>query len=143
MHLRDYQLSSSETDQSPTADEKGLVVPLLGLAGEVGSLLTEYKKHLRDGNAHRLFREQIREDLGDLLWYVANVATKFGLDLEEIAAKNLKKTQDRWPVKKPPAGRLFDENYPAQQKLPRQFEIRIREEDTGGRRKVVCRWDGK
>jgi NTP pyrophosphatase (non-canonical NTP hydrolase) len=95
MNLREYQLRAAETDQSPGADERGTVIPLLGLAGEVGSLLTEYKKHLRDGAAHRLFREQVCEDLGDLLWYVANVATKFDLDLDEVAAANLRKTQDR------------------------------------------------
>ncbi|WP_206540680.1 MazG nucleotide pyrophosphohydrolase domain-containing protein [Xanthomonas hortorum] len=36
------------------------------------------------------------EELGDLLWYVGNVAAKFDLKLEDIAQANLKKTRDRW-----------------------------------------------
>ena len=70
------------------------VVPLLGLAGETGELLSEYKKHLRDGDSHLLFRERVSEELGDLLWYVANVAAKFDLKLGDIAQANLKKTRD-------------------------------------------------
>ena len=62
-----------------------LIVPMLGLAGETGQLLSEYKKHLRDGEAHRLFKERVSEELGDLLWYIANVASKFDLTLDEIA----------------------------------------------------------
>ena len=58
-----------------------LIVPMLGLAGETGQLLSEYKKHLRDGEAHRLFKERVSEELGDLLWYIANVASKFDLTL--------------------------------------------------------------
>src|SRR5437764_925039 len=100
MNLREYQRLASRTDRVPLPPAAGgtpqgatVLVPMLGLAGEVGSLLAEYKKYLRDGDAHRLYREQVAEDLGDLLWYVANVATKFGLDLEEVAAANLAKTQ--------------------------------------------------
>jgi len=43
---------------------------LLGLAGEAGTLLSEYKKHLRDGDAHQLHKERVAEELGDLLWYL-------------------------------------------------------------------------
>ena len=41
-----------------------VIVPLLGLAGEAGGLLSEYKKYLRDGAAHRLFKERVGEELG-------------------------------------------------------------------------------
>ena len=71
MELRAYQIESLRTDQVPS-DGGGdiaasLVVPMLGLAGETGQLLSEYKKHLRDGDAHRLFKERVAEELGDLL----------------------------------------------------------------------------
>src|SRR4051812_7107396 len=81
MELSDYQRDAQATDQLPTGDENDLIVPLLGMAGEVGSLLVEFKKHLRDGQAHTLFPEQMAEELGDVLWYLANTATKFNLDL--------------------------------------------------------------
>jgi NTP pyrophosphatase (non-canonical NTP hydrolase) len=143
MHFREYQLKAQETDQTPEADAKGMLVPLLGLAGEVGLLLVEYKKHLRDGPAHRLFREQIAEDLGDLLWYAANVATKFGLDLDEVATQNLAKTRDRWPAGESQGAKVFDEGYASQERLPRQFEVELRQVVDGDKVEVECWWGGR
>ena len=48
-----------------------LMVPLLGLAGEAGSLLTEYKKWLREGDRYRPFSDQVSEEIGDILWYLS------------------------------------------------------------------------
>lgn len=56
----------------------------------LGRFLSEYKKYLRDGPAHKLFEERLGEELGDLLWYLPNVATEFGLTLNGIAEANLK-----------------------------------------------------
>ena len=95
MDFNRYQKEALRTDRVPLRDNAdevlSLVVPMLGLAGEAGQLLSEYKKHLRDGEAHRLFKERVSEELGDLLWYIANVASKFGLELDEVAAANLAK----------------------------------------------------
>src|SRR5262245_12249010 len=96
MELSEYQRQAQTTDQVKGTTGESILVPLLGLAGEVGSLLVEYKKQLRDGAAHRLYREQVSEELGDLLWYVANIAAKHGLDLDTIALDNLRKTTARW-----------------------------------------------
>ena len=100
MDLKAYQAQALLTDQVPgTSDDEAataLIVPMLGLAGETGQLLSEYKKHLRDGAAHRMFKERVGEELGDLLWYIANVASKFGLDLDQIAEKNLDKVRARF-----------------------------------------------
>ena len=73
MNLNTYQREAQKTDRVPSRKKGGdagadLVVPLLGLAGETGELLSEYKKHLRDGDSHLLFRERVAEELGDLLW---------------------------------------------------------------------------
>lgn len=96
MDLNEYQAAAQTTDQAPGSEGKAIIVPLLGLAGEAGALLTEYKKLLRDGSAYISFRDQIGEELGDVLWYVANLATKFDLDLADIATANLAKTVGRW-----------------------------------------------
>lgn len=146
MRLRDYQVQAQLTDQIPRSNPDWLIVPLLGMAGEVGSLLVEYKKSLRDGPAHRLFKEHVAEELGDILWYLANVASKFDLDLEAIASSNLAKTLDRWPTTSKKAAQtphLFDDDYPAAQQLPRQFVASI-EEVMGpvGRAQVVVSIDG-
>ena len=44
MDLHAYQKRASSTDRNPESSEKGMMIPLLGLAGEAGELLTEYKK---------------------------------------------------------------------------------------------------
>jgi NTP pyrophosphatase (non-canonical NTP hydrolase) len=141
MELSEYQREAQQTDQFK-ADQK--VVPLLGMGGEVGSLLAEYKKWMRDGDAHVLFPAQVAEELGDILWYLANAATKFDLDLDTIAAQNLAKTRDRWPPDgSEPIYRLFDDDYPLSEQLPRHFTAEIREE-TGeaGKARIVLTIDG-
>jgi NTP pyrophosphatase (non-canonical NTP hydrolase) len=147
--LSEYQRLANETDQVPCSlDADGLplgpgaMIPLLGLAGEVGSLLTQYKKHLRDGTAYKNFREQIAEDLGDLLWYVASASTKFGFDLTEIAGQNLHKIGKRWGGTGSAPSVLFDEEFPAAEQFPREFEVLIREARNGDHAEVACLWDG-
>ena len=130
MDLREYQRQAQTTDQVPpgvTGDAgAALVVPLLGLAGETGELLGEYKKQLRDGAAHRLFKERVAEELGDLLWYVANVASKYELDLDDVAQANLRKIHDRWQ-RQQTEGNLFDSEFPERERFPRRFEVHFTE----------------
>ena len=135
MELNEYQRLANQTDQQPEietleADPRSIMVPLLGMAGEVGELLGEHKKWLRDGDSYKLFPERVKEELGDLLWYLSNVATKHGLTLEEVADFNLSKTGRRWqPVGVGRAAKkLFDEDYPLSERLPRQMDISIEEE---------------
>jgi NTP pyrophosphatase (non-canonical NTP hydrolase) len=132
----EYQQQAKDTDQKPGNSDDGLVIALLGLVGESGSLLTEYKKRLRDGDAHRGFKSQVAEELGDLLWYLATIATKSGLSMEEIARKNLAKTRTRWlpPDRRAP---LFDEDREPDEQLPRRFEYRYEYRDIKGKQKVV------
>jgi len=121
MDFHTYQERAKKTDRNPASDEKGMTIPLLGLAGEAGELLTEYKKFLRDGESHIQFRDRFAEELGDLLWYLANVATKFGLDLREVAERNLVKCEQRWgPLPERPP---FDDGYPENERFPRRFLI--------------------
>jgi NTP pyrophosphatase (non-canonical NTP hydrolase) len=136
MHLDEFQRIAQETDQKPGTDDAALIVPLLGLAGEAATLQTEFKKRLRDGDAHARFSEQVGEELGDVLWYVANIAHKVGLSLGDIAQKNLDKTRGRW-LKNQASRALFDEGYPAHEQLPREFEYTFAYSTVGGVRKVV------
>ncbi len=135
MELNEYQRLANQTDQQPEevnleTEPRSIMVPLLGMAGEVGELLGEHKKWLRDGESYKLFPERVKEELGDLLWYLSNVATKHGLTLEDVADFNLSKTGRRWH----PAGagrgarKLFDEDFPSSERLPRQMDISIEEE---------------
>jgi NTP pyrophosphatase (non-canonical NTP hydrolase) len=121
MNLREYQERANKTDRNPGTDDKALMIPLAGLAGETGELLSEYKKYLRDGECHKLFKERLAEEVGDLLWYLANVATKFGLNLEQVAEQNLAKCEGRWG--KVPVRKAFDADAPEGQRFPRRFLI--------------------
>ncbi len=146
MNLREYQLRATTTDQNPraswSADEaskepqKHNVIPLMGLIGEVGGLLSEYKKMLRDGAIHEQFPQQVAEELGDILWYVATVATKFGLDLDKIAEQNILKTENRWhePGEK---RKLYDDGLPDNQQLPRQFSYKFSHREIDGTERLI------
>ena len=128
MDFNRYQKEALRTDRVPARDDSddtlSLIVPMLGLAGETGQLLSEYKKHLRDGETHRLFKERVSEELGDLLWYIANVASKFDLTIDEIAAANLAKVKARWATERTEP-LCFDATLPEGERLPRRFEVEL------------------
>jgi NTP pyrophosphatase (non-canonical NTP hydrolase) len=144
MELDEYQRRANLTDQRPGRGDEALVFPLMGLASEVGSLVTQYKKRVRDGDAHALFSERAAEELGDILWYVANLASKLDLGLEDVAALNLKRTTERWPAAGTdvPAG-LFDDGYPDAEKLPRTASVRFEEVEVEGKIKVQISSEGE
>lgn len=146
MDLNDYQEEALRTDRVPVRagadDATALIVPMLGLAGETGQLLSEYKKHLRDGEAHRLFKDRVSEELGDLLWYIANVASKFELSLSDIASDNLAKVKERWASERSQP-LLFDAELPEGERLPRRFEVELIDVSGGPRPQVRVLIDGK
>jgi len=155
MEFGQYQTSAQKTDRVPltgddTGDRIARLIPLLGLVGEIGTLLAGYKKLLRDGDAYELFVDNVGEEVGDLLWYLANVAEKWGLSLDELAAANLTKTSDRWRIPGSRVGRrrpteFFDHEYPASQRLPRTFVVEIRPvgRDRGPEERVELRYKGQ
>ena len=95
MELSDYQRVSRRTAGYPR--EAWLAYPALGLAGEAGEVAEHAKKAIRDDGATVTDerREAIAKELGDVLWYVAQLATELDLDLEEIATGNLEKLRSR------------------------------------------------
>jgi NTP pyrophosphatase (non-canonical NTP hydrolase) len=96
MLLSDYQSLSRRTATYPGAGEN-IVYPTLGLAGEAGEVAEKVKKLLRDdgGVMSDERRAALAGELGDVLWYLAQVATEAGLELEEIARANLDKLLSR------------------------------------------------
>jgi NTP pyrophosphatase (non-canonical NTP hydrolase) len=96
MLLSDYQARSRRTATYPDAGDN-IVYPTLGLAGEAGEVAEKVKKLLRDdgGVLSDERRAALAAELGDVLWYVAQVATEAGLELEEIAQANLDKLLSR------------------------------------------------
>jgi NTP pyrophosphatase (non-canonical NTP hydrolase) len=96
MNFSQYQAQSRRTASYPRAGED-LTYPALGLCGEAGEVAEKVKKTLRDdgGVLSDERREALSRELGDVLWYLSQLATEAGLDLEEIAAANLDKLFSR------------------------------------------------
>jgi NTP pyrophosphatase (non-canonical NTP hydrolase) len=95
MELSDYQRLSRRTAEYPR--EAWLVYPALGLAGEAGEVAEHAKKTIRDdgGAVSAERRVAMAKELGDVLWYVAQLASELELDLDEIAEENLQKLLSR------------------------------------------------
>jgi NTP pyrophosphatase (non-canonical NTP hydrolase) len=96
MDFQDYQERSRSTARYPQAGSNP-IYPTLGLCGEAGEVADKVKKVLRDRDGQ--FDAQVRDDLllelGDVLWYVAQLATELDLNLDAIAEANLAKLASR------------------------------------------------
>ena len=95
MELSEYQRISRSTAHYPRTES--LTYPALGLAGEAGEFADHAKKVIRDdrGEVTNERRAAMAKELGDVLWYVAQLATELELELEEIAQQNLEKLLSR------------------------------------------------
>jgi NTP pyrophosphatase (non-canonical NTP hydrolase) len=96
VELSDYQLGARATAVYPDAGNN-LTYPALGLCGEAGECAEKVKKAIRDdgGVLTGERRAALAAELGDVLWYVAQLATEAGLDLDEVADNNLAKLLSR------------------------------------------------
>lgn len=93
MNLNEFQELSKRT--LPTNTPMGMANYALGLCGESGEVADHFKKHVFHG--HELDRDEVLNELGDVLHYVAGLGSMVGLSLEEIAAFNLLKLEKRYP----------------------------------------------
>ena len=95
MDLSEYQQISRRTAEYPRG--AWLAYPALGLAGEAGEVAEHAKKAIRDdgGSVSDERKDAMSKELGDVLWYVAQLASELGLGLEEIAQENLAKLSSR------------------------------------------------
>ena len=96
MELSEYQLRSRATAVYPDAGEN-LLYPTLGLCGEAGEVAEKIKKMVRDdaGVLTDERRASLAKELGDVLWYLAQIASEADLDLGAIAEANIEKLQSR------------------------------------------------
>ncbi len=95
MELSEYQRLSRRTATYPR--EARLSYPALGLSGEAGEVAEHVKKSIRDdgGTVSDQRRRALAQELGDVLWYVAQLATELDLDLEDVGQGNLDKLLSR------------------------------------------------
>jgi NTP pyrophosphatase (non-canonical NTP hydrolase) len=95
MTFNDYQKAAARTAAMTKDPALVLAVFGLGLAGEAGEVIDHLKKHV--GHDHELDREKVAKELGDVLWYVAAIATSLGLELDQVVAANVEKLRKRYP----------------------------------------------
>ena len=96
MDFNQYQIKARETAIYPNVGDN-LWYPGLGLAGESGEVAEKIKKIYRDfdGITTPEKRKEIVKELGDVLWYVSNIASEIEVDLDTVARLNLEKLAKR------------------------------------------------
>jgi NTP pyrophosphatase (non-canonical NTP hydrolase) len=96
MNFNDYQTKSCKTARYPVIGHP-VIYPTLGLVNEAGEVAGKIKKVFRDkeGQISEETREALKAELGDVLWYIAQVATELDLSLADIAEANIAKLSDR------------------------------------------------
>ncbi len=104
MNFNEYQNQAIQTDVAHNATTEsarynGYMEKALGLAGETGEVIEKIKKLIRDkGDVFALTseeREELKKELGDVLWYLSAIAYYNGIELKDVAIHNLKKLEDR------------------------------------------------
>jgi len=95
MEMNDYQFVSRKTAIYP--EKQGFVYCVLGLVGESGEIADKVKKIIRDkeGHVEPEVQKALAKELGDVLWYVSNLAHELNYTLEEIAQINIDKLNSR------------------------------------------------
>lgn len=108
----DYQAMVERTDE-----RKQRTISLMGLVGEIGDLHSSIKK-LMIQKLNSSFRTELREEFGDVLWYLTSLAALYKIPLAEIAQTNAEKAERLYS-----SGSVatFDQEYPKDEQIPRKF----------------------
>ncbi len=114
----EYQKMVERTDE-----RRQRAVALMGLVGEIGDLHSMMKKLILQKD-NPSFRSELREEFGDVLWYLTSLSSLYKIPLQEIAEANAEKAESLYS-----AGGVivFDESYPMDERLPRKFTVNFYE----------------
>jgi NTP pyrophosphatase (non-canonical NTP hydrolase) len=118
----DYQAMVERTDE-----RKKIMVSLLGLAGELGDINATFKKLVLQPNS-RTFRNDLREDMGDILWYLTSLANHYKISLKDVARESASKAERLYSHG---VVNRFDEDFDEEERLPRQFSVTFTEKRNG------------
>ena len=118
----EYQAMVERTDES-----KKVIVSLLGLAGEFGDINSTFKKLVLQSDS-RTLRADLREDIGDILWYLTSLAVLHKIPLQEAARESAHKAERLYSL-----GEVnhFDDGFDDEERLPRQFSVTFSEKRNG------------
>ncbi len=95
MTCNEYQLKAAAT--FIVEGEMKIPYLALGLVGEAGEVAEKIKKAIRNHNSDfsKLDRDDLKRELGDVLWYIATLSRELGLELDDVVTTNLEKLSDR------------------------------------------------
>ncbi len=118
----EYQAMVERTDE-----RKKVMVSLLGLAGELGDINSTFKKLFLQRDS-RTLREDLREDIGDILWYLTSLAILHKIPLQDVARESARKADRLYSQ-----GDVnhFDDDFDEDERLPRQFSVTFSEKRNG------------
>ncbi len=95
MKINEYQELAMRTLNKDLSKKDVLINGVMGLCGESGEVIDIVKKHLAQG--HELDKDKIAKELGDVAWYLAEVAYALDLKLEDVLVMNIEKLKKRFP----------------------------------------------
>ncbi len=95
MTPNEYQKLAMTTRNSDMTDRETLINGVMGLCGESGEVIDLVKKHLAQG--FPLDKDRIAGELGDVMWYIAEIATVLDIPMEDILVRNIEKLKKRYP----------------------------------------------
>ena len=93
MDINQYQEAACATAIFPK--DKSLMYLTLGVCGEAGEIAEKVKKHIRDNTSSQQLRESLILEIGDVMWYLANLADAIHVDMSWILIENIEKIQSR------------------------------------------------
>ena len=92
MKMNEYQELASRTANTHKEELVNYALGITGEAGEVADLVKKARFH-----GHSVHKETVTKELGDVLWYLSNLARLAGVSLETVAAANIEKLKKRYP----------------------------------------------
>jgi len=95
MTINEYQKLAMTTLNKELSNEQTLLNGCMGLCGESGEVIDLLKKHLSQG--HDLNKKKMIEEIGDVAWYIAEIAYALNVDLETVLTRNIEKLKKRYP----------------------------------------------
>lgn len=141
MELGAFQRAALETRAIESGGDQAVIPALLGLASHAGAALNRYRKHLRISGHQGPPSDFMRNELGDLLWYVAAVASALEIDLDDIGTSNIARARDQYPtnfsthtLNELP---VFDRGFPRAERFPRQLIVGFSSGQSYGRQMVT------
>lgn len=92
-----YQLKANATANNEQTQEEAILNYALGISGEAGEVANKVKKWRFHGHGFTTMRNEILDEIGDVLWYAACLCSALGAELEDVATENIEKLQARYP----------------------------------------------